>query len=178
MKKISLVFILLLPCLSFASSLVKTFDGGAARCLEGADIGNRAYKLALIDERDTTTHKHFLFRVQLFACESDFKLHRIDLNFSVKKPYLDMNNQKLSHTYSNLKETRLVGFTENGAILGSELLVQNEEGEIYVNLKIAHFESPNQILLNLKANETISNSEGLQLMQESVITSSFLLNLN
>lgn len=177
MKKIIFAIILLLPSFVFASSLVKTFDGGVARCQEGADVGNRAYKLALIDERDTATHKHLLFRVQLFVCESDFKLHRINLNFSVKKPYLDMNNQKVSHTYSNLKEARLVGFTENGAILGSELLVQNEEGEIYINLQIAHFESPKQILLSLNANETITSSEGIILMQESVTASSFMLNI-
>lgn len=162
-----------------ASTLVKSFDGGVARCKEGADIGFRAYRLKLIGESATNTQKNLDFSVSLFVCASTpegLRLLPIRLNSIVAKPFLNESNE-LDNIYTELSNTRLFAFIENAEVLGDVELKENAEGKIQARLSIPHMTNSNQVILNLKAVQTIKGKNGQLLDRSPVIASTFLLNL-
>lgn len=180
MKNWIVLFSLAISTCVSASTLVKTFDGGVARCKEGADIGNRAYRLKLIGESATNTHKNLNFSVSLFVCAKTtegLRLVPIRLNTVVAKPYLNESNE-LDNIYTELSNTRLFAFTENAEVLGDVELQENTEGKIQARLSISQMTNANQVIMNLKAIQTIKGKNGQLLDRAPVIASTFLLNLN
>lgn len=180
MKKLILTLAVLLPTLSFASTVVKTFDGGVARCKEGADIGSRAYRLKLLSETHSETHKKISLSVSMFAClktDEGLRLVPISLNSAVARPYINASNE-LDSLSTELSDTRLFAFTEKAQVVGDIVLKENAEGKMLATLSVPHNLNTNQVILNLKSVQTIKGTNGNVLDRSNVIASTFLLNLN
>lgn len=178
MKKTILVLATIIPVFSFASTLVKTFDGGIATCREGADVGQRAYRLALIDEKTSKTHREFTFSVNLLVCSSRMKFEKIGLYSKVAQPILDHRTNELTAVITSLEETRLVVFSETGEVFASNLLSHAADGAISTKVRIPHWKMPKQMILDLESVYSVHSLGGEELMKERSVAKTFLLNIN
>lgn len=181
MKKLNFIVLsALLSVMAFsasASQLVKTFDGGAARCQEGADIGTRAYQLILLNESNTNTHKKLDFKVRLFACGIDIKFREIKLNDLVAQPVLNVETNTLGTIYTKLTKSKLMAYTEMGEVFGQAQLEENEKGEILTSITIPHLKMPSQLVLNLESVFVVRSVEGAELMRGPMVAATYLLNI-
>lgn len=179
MKKLILVVLSFISfsAMSASSQLVKTFDGGAARCQEGADIGTRAYQLVLQSETNSSTHKKLDFKVRLFACGIDIKFREIKLNDLVAQPVLNVETNTLGTIYTKLTKTKLMAYTEMGEVFGQASLEENEKGEILTSVIIPHIKMPSQLVLNLESVYVVRSLEGAELMREPMVAATYLLNI-
>jgi hypothetical protein len=173
-----IIFFIILALFQFnvsASTLVKTFDGGVARCQDLSDVGLRAYQLYLLNETDSITHKKLDFEVRLLTCSSNFKFRRVSLSESVAVPFFNDKTGKIDYIFSQFSETKLVGFSEMGKMMGKVLLNENERGDIRVSMSIPHSKRETPMILNLESVVTITNSNSEELMRERMVAYTFLL---
>lgn len=135
-------FIALLACLvslnSFAATKIqKTFDGGAAKCLEGADVGSRAYNLEVISEKIVGDKRQVVLNVLFYKCAevvSGYGL-RSSSSDEILHSFIILKNGDVGQTNNKLVSLSFAAIDSDGK-LQSEDNVKENGGKFIVNLSI------------------------------------------